>query len=153
MLLAHPCRTTKTGRSAAAAAEGAIDKESVAMLQVIACPDPTCQAPARIVDRWTWGSSDGPVEHVKTEFFSRPAGQPGAAPRPQIALDHLPVGGHTERGAVGPAKVPCGPQADIRLAASPAAAHAADLGLEVWFSPFSSAAGPVVIRAGVGVVG
>jgi hypothetical protein len=42
------------------------DKESVAMLQVIACPDPTCQAPARIVDRWTWGSSDGPVEHVKT---------------------------------------------------------------------------------------
>jgi hypothetical protein len=45
---------------------GAIDKESVAMLQVIACPDPTCHAPARIVDRWTWGSSDGPVEHVKT---------------------------------------------------------------------------------------
>jgi hypothetical protein len=36
------------------------------MLQVIACPDPICQAPARIVDRWTWGSSDGPVEHVKT---------------------------------------------------------------------------------------
>ncbi|HVD16027.1 MAG TPA: hypothetical protein VNK73_16480 [Actinomycetota bacterium] len=36
------------------------------MLQDIACPDPTCQAPTRIVDRWTWGSSDGPVEHVKT---------------------------------------------------------------------------------------
>jgi hypothetical protein len=33
---------------------------------VIACPDPTCRAPARIVDRWTWGSTSGPVEHVKT---------------------------------------------------------------------------------------
>jgi hypothetical protein len=30
------------------------------------CPDPACTAPAQIVDRWTWGSSDGPVEHVKT---------------------------------------------------------------------------------------
>jgi hypothetical protein len=37
-----------------------------AMPDVIACPDPTCRAPARIVDRWTWASSDGPVEHVKT---------------------------------------------------------------------------------------
>lgn len=36
------------------------------MLQVIACPDPTCQAAAQIVDRWTWQSTDGPVEHVKT---------------------------------------------------------------------------------------
>jgi hypothetical protein len=42
------------------------DKEGLAMLQLIACPDPTCQAPARIVGRWSWGSSDGPVEHVKT---------------------------------------------------------------------------------------
>ena len=36
------------------------------MTDLIACPDLTCMAPARIVDRWTWGSSDGPVEHVKT---------------------------------------------------------------------------------------
>jgi hypothetical protein len=36
------------------------------MPDVIACPDPACGAPATIVDRWTWGSSDGPVEHVKT---------------------------------------------------------------------------------------
>jgi hypothetical protein len=36
------------------------------MPDFIACPDPACRAPARIVDRWTWGSSDGPVEHVKT---------------------------------------------------------------------------------------
>jgi hypothetical protein len=32
----------------------------------IACPDPTCTAPATIIDRWTWGSTDGPVQHVKT---------------------------------------------------------------------------------------
>ena len=36
------------------------------MPDIIACPDSACGAPARIVDRWTWGSSDGPVEHVKT---------------------------------------------------------------------------------------
>ena len=36
------------------------------MPNVIACPDPACRAPARIVDRWTFGSTDGPVEHVKT---------------------------------------------------------------------------------------
>jgi hypothetical protein len=36
------------------------------MTDLIACPDLTCRAPARIVDRWTWGSSDGPIEHVKT---------------------------------------------------------------------------------------
>ena len=33
---------------------------------VIACPDPTCRTPARIVGRWTWASTDGPIEHVKT---------------------------------------------------------------------------------------
>ena len=32
----------------------------------IACPDPACTAPAVIVDRWTWTSTDGPVEHAKT---------------------------------------------------------------------------------------
>lgn len=36
------------------------------MSDTIACPDPTCQAPARIVDRWTFGSTSGAVEHVKT---------------------------------------------------------------------------------------
>ena len=32
----------------------------------ISCPQPGCAAPAEIVDRWTWTSTDGPVEHVKT---------------------------------------------------------------------------------------
>ena len=36
------------------------------MPDVIACPNPACDVPARIVDRWTWGSTSGPVEHVKT---------------------------------------------------------------------------------------
>jgi hypothetical protein len=36
------------------------------MPDTIACPDPACRAPARIVDRWTLGSTAGPVEHVKT---------------------------------------------------------------------------------------
>ena len=37
------------------------------MPDVIACPDPTCGAPARIVDRWAFSSTAGPVEHVKTD--------------------------------------------------------------------------------------
>jgi len=36
------------------------------MPDIIACPGPTCPAPARIVDRWTFGSTSGLVEHVKT---------------------------------------------------------------------------------------
>lgn len=32
----------------------------------IHCPEPECPAPAEIVDRWTWGSTDGPVPHVRT---------------------------------------------------------------------------------------
>jgi hypothetical protein len=37
-----------------------------AMPDVIACPDLTCGAPVRIIDRWSWASSDGLVEHIKT---------------------------------------------------------------------------------------
>jgi hypothetical protein len=36
------------------------------MQHSIHCPQPGCAAPAGIVDRWTWTSTDGPVEHVKT---------------------------------------------------------------------------------------
>jgi hypothetical protein len=36
------------------------------MSESIACPDPACKAAARIVDRWTLGSTHGPVEQVKT---------------------------------------------------------------------------------------
>ena len=36
------------------------------MQHIIDCPQPGCGVPAEIVDRWTWTSTDGPVEHVKT---------------------------------------------------------------------------------------
>jgi hypothetical protein len=35
-------------------------------VDLVACPDPTCQAPAWVHDRWTWPSTNGPVDHVKT---------------------------------------------------------------------------------------
>jgi hypothetical protein len=35
-------------------------------MDIVACPDPTCPAPASVHDRWTWASTAGPVEHVKT---------------------------------------------------------------------------------------
>jgi hypothetical protein len=35
-------------------------------LDIVACPDPSCPAPAWVYDRWTWPSTGGPVEHVKT---------------------------------------------------------------------------------------
>ena len=33
---------------------------------IVACPDPTCPAPAWVYERWTWSSTSGPVEHAKT---------------------------------------------------------------------------------------
>ena len=33
---------------------------------VIPCPDPTCPASARVVERFVLKSTDGPIEHVKT---------------------------------------------------------------------------------------
>jgi hypothetical protein len=35
-------------------------------MDIIACPDPACPAAAWVSDRWTWESTDGPVEHVST---------------------------------------------------------------------------------------
>jgi hypothetical protein len=35
-------------------------------ITIVACPDPDCGAPATISARWTWPSTDGPVEHVQT---------------------------------------------------------------------------------------
>lgn len=53
----------------------------------IACPDPTCTAPAVIIDRWTWRSTNGPVEHVKTRcarghFFTPTLDALAAQPAP-----------------------------------------------------------------------
>ena len=46
------------------------------MTSVLICPDPTCQAPARIIDQWVFDSTDGPVEHVKTRLRERPRAHP-----------------------------------------------------------------------------
>jgi hypothetical protein len=35
-------------------------------ITIVACPDPECGVPATIGARWTWPSTDGPVEHVQT---------------------------------------------------------------------------------------
>jgi hypothetical protein len=35
-------------------------------LVLLACPDTSCGAVAEIVDRITLGSTDGPIDHVKT---------------------------------------------------------------------------------------
>jgi hypothetical protein len=47
-------------------------------MDVVACPEPTCPSPAVVQDRWSWESTAGPVEHVKTEcvaghWFTPPA--------------------------------------------------------------------------------
>jgi hypothetical protein len=36
------------------------------MPDLVVCPNPDCDAPAEIVDRWTFPSTHGPVAHVKT---------------------------------------------------------------------------------------
>jgi hypothetical protein len=35
------------------------------------CPEPNCRMVAEIVDRITLGSTDGPIEHVKTYCVQR----------------------------------------------------------------------------------
>jgi hypothetical protein len=41
------------------------------MVTILACPDPDCRAPATISARWTWPSTDDPVEHVQTYRLNR----------------------------------------------------------------------------------
>jgi hypothetical protein len=36
------------------------------MAESIPCPEPACPEMAMIIDRWSWPSTKGPVEHVKT---------------------------------------------------------------------------------------
>jgi hypothetical protein len=40
------------------------------MVTIVACPDLDCDAPATISARWTWPSTDGPVEHVQTHCLN-----------------------------------------------------------------------------------
>ena len=57
------------------------------MPDLIGCQAPTCRAPAMVVDRWTWRSTDGPLEHVKTmcvrgHWFTAPLDAVAAQPAP-----------------------------------------------------------------------
>jgi hypothetical protein len=36
------------------------------MIETTACPDPECQAPAEVLDRFDLSSTDGPIEHIRT---------------------------------------------------------------------------------------
>ena len=65
------------------------------MSDVIACPDPTCRAPARIVDRWTFGSTSG------RSSMSRPAAN-AATGSPRRWSVHL----QPATAAASPALVP-----------------------------------------------
>jgi hypothetical protein len=51
---------------------------AVAPPEIVACPDPACQAPATVADRFALASTSGPVEHLKTRcldghWFTPPA--------------------------------------------------------------------------------
>jgi hypothetical protein len=59
------------------------------MQHIIHCPQPDCGAPAEIVDRWTWTSTNGPVEHVKTwcasgHWFTPALDTPTVQPTPNL---------------------------------------------------------------------
>ena len=36
------------------------------MIETTVCPDPECQAPAEVLDRFDLSSTDGPIEHIRT---------------------------------------------------------------------------------------
>ena len=75
-------------------------------MEIVACPDPACPAPARVHDRWTWPSTGGPVEHAQTgceagHWFTPTAAtltpfRPQAAPAPRRAAPprRAVAGGH-----------------------------------------------------------
>lgn len=58
------------------------------MTETVRCPDPECTALAEVVDRWTWNSTDGPIEHVRTRCLARHIFTPPAA---MLIVDPDPV--------------------------------------------------------------
>jgi hypothetical protein len=43
-----------------------LEDTATVLPEIIACPEPTCLAPAEVTDRFVLASTDGPVEHVRT---------------------------------------------------------------------------------------
>lgn len=41
------------------------------MIETTVCPDPECQAPAEVLDRFDLWSTDGPIEHISTRCVLR----------------------------------------------------------------------------------
>lgn len=35
-------------------------------MEIVRCPEMGCDAPAEVLETWTFGSTDGPLVHVKT---------------------------------------------------------------------------------------
>jgi hypothetical protein len=62
------------------------------MQHTVRCPEPRCGAPAEVVDRWTWTSSHGPVEHVKTWCVN---GHWFTPPLDALTAQPVPVAGPT----------------------------------------------------------
>ena len=68
------------------------------MLDLTACPEPSCSSPAQIVDRSAWQSTDGPIEHVRIQCLNRHhfllpvemLTSPHAVDVPIVAADVLP---------------------------------------------------------------
>jgi hypothetical protein len=40
-------------------------------MEIVTCPDHDCPAPAEVLDRWDFSSTDGPIEHIKTLCLHR----------------------------------------------------------------------------------
>jgi hypothetical protein len=47
-----------------------IDAEHT-MIETTTCPDPECLAPAEVLDRFDLSSTDGPIEHIRTQCAMR----------------------------------------------------------------------------------
>ena len=60
----------------------------------ISCPEPACPAQATIIDRWSWPSTNGPVDHVRTHF---PSGHIFTPTTDSLAFGHA----QTSQGATG----------------------------------------------------
>jgi hypothetical protein len=67
-------------------------------VDIVACPDATCQAPAWVYQRWSLPSTDGPVAHAKTgcaagHWFTPTADTlvPFRAPNPTTTLQAQPT--------------------------------------------------------------
>jgi hypothetical protein len=43
-----------------------LDATATALPELISCPEPGCDVPAGVVDRFVLASTGGPVEHVRT---------------------------------------------------------------------------------------